>query len=382
MKRYTKANHFSLARWYAILIKEFIQLKRDRITLGMVIGIPLIQLILFGFAINTDPKHLPTAVISDDNSQITRSLISSMKNSEYFNILPIQDYNQALSEFRKGNVQFILNISNGFTAKLLRDEKPQIILEADASDPIATNVSLANITGILNHIAQKEFHGTLDYLAPQALPFEIVIHRKYNPEGITQYNIIPGLMGVILTMTLTMMTALAITREKERGTMENILATPTKPIEIISGKIAPYILIGIVQVSIILLAAKILFQIPIVGSVWLIYMIALLFITVNLTIGITISSLAQNMFQSMQLVFFYFLPSILLSGFMFPFLGMPIWSQYIGNILPLTYFNRLIRGIVLKGNGWADLYHNILPLLAIGFIMMFIAARVYKKTLD
>lgn len=380
--KYAKQIHFSFSRWFAIVIKEFIQLKRDRITFGMIVGIPLVQLILFGFAINTDPKHLPTAVVCDDNSEVTRSLISTMKNSEYFDIQPVQNYADAADALKKGELQFILTISNGFTEKLLRGDSPQIVLEADATDPSATGIALSNITGIIKSVAQKEFHGALGYLAIQPQPFEVVIHRKYNPEGITQYNIIPGLMGVILTMTLTLMTALAITREKERGTMENILATPTKPIEILSGKITPYILIGLIQASIILLAAKLLFHVPIVGSLWLIYAVALLFIIVNLTIGIMISSIAQNMFQSMQLVFFYFLPSILLSGFMFPFLGMPKWAQHVGSLLPLTYFNRLIRGVVLKGNGLTELYPNILPLLLIGTLTMFLASKLYRKTLD
>jgi ABC-2 type transport system permease protein len=376
-------NTFSPARWWAIVLKEFLQLKRDRVTFAMMIILPIIQLALFGFAINTDPKHLPTAIVSYDKSEFTRTLLSAMQTSEYFAIdtryTTPKDAQEAL---KKGEVLFILTIPSDFTQKLLRGEKPSILLEADATDPLTISIALLSIEGIAEQVAKKDLRGSLSALWSQKKPFDIRIHRLYNPNGINQYNIIPGLMGTVMTMTLTMMTALAITRERERGTMENLLATPARPLEIMTGKIIPYVFIGLIQATLILFASHFVFGVPFNGSIVLAYGVALLFIVVNLTIGITISSLAQNMLQALQLTIFYFLPSILLSGFMFPFSGMPKWAQHIGEILPLTYFNRLIRGIVLKDNDLAMLWPNIWPLMLITFVMMTLAIKFYKKTLD
>lgn len=374
---------FSFNRWWAIVLKEFLQLKRDRVTFAMMLVLPIIQLALFGFAINTDPKHLPTAVIAYDESEFTRTIISSMQTSEYFAInTRYTTAEQAQEALQKGEIQFILTIPSGFSQKLLRGEKPSLLIEADATDPVTVSVALSSIEGIAQQVAKKDLRGSLSTLWSQKNPFEIRVHRLYNPNSINQYNIIPGLMGTVMTMTLTMMTALAITRERERGTMENLLATPARPIEIMTGKIIPYVFIGLVQASLILFASHVVFGVPFEGSIPLVYMVALLFIAVNLTIGITISSLAQNMLQALQLTIFYFLPSILLSGFMFPFSGMPSWAQHIGSMLPLTYFNRLIRGIVLKGNDFWLLWPNIWPLMIIGAVMMTLAVQFYKKTLD
>lgn len=374
---------FSFNRWWAIVLKEFLQLKRDRVTFAMMLVLPIIQLALFGFAINTDPKHLPTAVIAYDESEFTRTIISSMQTSEYFAVnTRYTTAEQAQEALQKGEIQFILTIPSNFSQKLLRGEKPSLLIEADATDPVTVSVALSSIEGIAQQVAKKDLRGSLSTLWSQKNPFEIRVHRLYNPNSINQYNIIPGLMGTVMTMTLTMMTALAITRERERGTMENLLATPARPIEIMTGKIIPYVFIGLVQASLILFASHVVFGVPFNGSIPLVYMVALLFIAVNLTIGITISSLAQNMLQALQLTIFYFLPSILLSGFMFPFSGMPMWAQHIGSMLPLTYFNRLIRGIVLKGNDFWLLWPNIWPLMIIGAVMMTLAVRFYKKTLD
>lgn len=378
-----KVTSFSFARWWAIVLKEFLQLKRDKVTFAMMIGIPIMQLALFGFAINTDPKHLPTAIISTENSEFTRTFISAMKISEYFDIKDeFTDEISAKEALKQGKIQFILTIPPDFTHKLLRLETPSILLEADATDPIAASAALSSIGSIAAQLQRKDFNGVFSPLRNGKQSFDVRVHKLYNPEGITQYNIVPGLMGVIMTMTLAMMTALAITREREKGTMENLLATPAKPIEIITGKIVPYVFIGLIQSSIILLAAYVVFAVPFEGSIFWAYIAALLFIAVNLTIGITISSIAQNMLQALQLTFFYFLPSILLSGFMFPFLGMPKWAQFIGELLPLTYFNRLIRGIVLKGNGFAELWPNMWPLMLISVVTMALAVKFYKRTLD
>ncbi|EON16430.1 ABC-type transporter, permease component [Cupriavidus sp. GA3-3] len=374
---------FSLQRWWSIVLKEFLQLRRDRVTFGMIIGLPIMQLLLFGFAINTDPRHLPTAVIAADQSEFTRSFIASMEQSTYFKLVGTLPDEQAGREaLMKGEVQFVLTIPPDFTRRLLRGERPALLVEADATDPSATGQAIAALPQLPYRVATHDLKGSLAPLAGGKPPFDVQVQRLYNPEGITQYNIIPGLMGVILTMTMVMMTGLAMTRERERGTMENLLATPVRPLEVMTGKIVPYIFIGLIQATIVLLAARWIFSVPFVGSVLAVYLAALLFIAANLTVGITLSSLAQNQLQAMQLTFFYFLPNILLSGFMFPFAGMPGWAQAIGNILPMTYFHRMVRGILLKGNGWVELWPNVWPMALFIVVVMAIAVRFYRRTLD
>jgi ABC-2 type transport system permease protein len=374
---------FSLARWWSILRKEFLQLRRDRVTFAMMIVIPIIQMTLFGFAINSDPKHLPTAVIAADQSEFTRSFIAGMRNSDYFDIVStLPDEESGRRALAQGEVQFVLDIPAGFTRELAKGARPSLLVEADATDPIAIGAALGTLPSIAQAVLQRNLTGPLSSLAVGPPAFEVQVHRLYNPETVTQYNIVPAVMGVILTMTMVMMTGLAITRERERGTMENLLATPVLPIEVMTGKIIPYIAIGLVQVSIILLAARYVFGVPFVGSVIDIYFAALLFVAANVTIGITLSSLAQNQLQAVQLTMFYFLPNVLLSGFMFPFAGMPKWAQMIGNVLPLTYFNRLIRGILLKGNAGADLWPHVWPMIIIACVTMAIAVRFYRRTLD
>jgi len=374
---------FSAARWWSIVRKEFLQLRRDRITFAMMIGIPIIQVTLFGFAINSDPKHLPTAVIAADQSEFTRSFVAAMRNSEYFEIVPLPgDEESARRALARGDVQFVLDIPAGFTRDLVKGARPSLLVEADATDPVAIGAALGVLPSIAQAVLQRDLTGPLSRLASGPPAFDVQVHRLYNPESVTQYNIVPGVMGVILTMTLVLMTGLAITRERERGTMENLLATPVLPVEVMTGKIVPYIAIGLVQVTIILLAARFVFGVPFVGSVLDIYLASLLFVAANLTIGISLSSLAQNQLQGMQLTMFYFLPNILLSGFMFPFAGMPRWAQAIGNVLPLTYFNRLIRGILLKGNTGLDLWPNVWPMLVFVCVVMAVALRFYRRTLD
>ena len=374
---------FSWSRWWAMVRKEFLQLRRDRITFGMIVGIPIIQLTLFGYAINTDPKYLPTAVISADPSDLTRRFIAALQTSDYFRIVSgVEDEEAARTALARGDVQFVVNIPPGFARDVLRGEQPALLVEADATDPVASGPALSVLNEIAQRVARQELKGSLAWLVPSAPAFRVTVHRLYNPESITQYNIVPGLMGVILTMTLVMMTGLAITRERERGTMENLLAMPLTPLEVMTGKIVPYIAIGLIQASIILVAAYSIFSVPFVGSLVVLYLATLLFIACNLTVGITLSSLAQNQLQAMQLTFFYFLPNILLSGFMFPFKGMPAWAQGVGNLLPLTYYNRLVRGILLKGNSWGDLWPDLWPLILFMLIVMTIAVRFYRRTLD
>jgi len=386
---------FSISRWLGIVGKEFIQLKRDRLTFGMIVGIPVIQLILFGFAINSDPKHLPTAALIAEQSEFTRSIVAGLRNSSYFQFIgEARDEDDAERMLATGEAQFVLNVPADFSQRLVRGEHPAVLIEADATDPVATGNALSAVAQLAQTVLARDLTGPLAPLAgtPSSAdanslqmppgPFEVRIHARYNPEAITAYNIVPGLLGVILTMTMVMMTGLAITRERERGTMENLLATPVLPVEVMTGKIIPYVIIGLIQSSIILAAAYAVFHVPFVGSLAAIYLSALLFIAANLTVGITLSSLAQNQLQAMQLTVFYFLPNILLSGFMFPFAGMPGWAQFIGNLLPLTYFNRLIRGILLKGSGWVDLWPSIWPVAVFTLVVMAIAVRFYRRTLD
>jgi len=374
---------FSATRWWSVVSKEFLQLRRDRITFAMIVGIPIIQLTLFGYAINSDPKHLLTALLVHDHSEFTRTFIEGMKASDYFDVvgeLPDEQTGRAL--LARGKVQFILNIPPDFTRLMLRGEHPSMLLEADATDPAATSNAIAAGLQLPQSVVTKDLKGPLAGLAGGKAPFDVSLHRLYNPEGITQYNIVPGLMGLILSLTLVMMTGLAITRERERGTMENLLAMPIRPIEVMSGKIIPYIFIGLIQITIIMLASRLMFHVPFQGSVLMLYCAALFFIAANLTVGISLSSLAQNQLQAMQLTMFYFLPNILLSGFMFPFQGMPTWARFIGEAVPLTHFNRLVRGILLKGNGWADLWTDIWPIGIFTVLVMFVALRFYRRTLD
>jgi ABC-2 type transport system permease protein len=376
-------NSFSIVRWWSIVRKEFLQLRRDRVTFAMIVGIPIIQMALFGYAINTDPKHLDTAIISGDNSNITRSFISAMKNSSYFKVVSELPNEAAGREaLDQGRVLFVVNIPAGFTRQLLRHERPALLIEADGSDPTASASALAAVSGITQSVILKELTGPLAPLAGSPAPFDVRVHRLFNPDGITQYNVVPGLMGVILTLTMVMMTGLAMTRERERGTMENLLAMPSTPIEVMTGKLIPYIGIGLIQSTIILLAARFVFHVPFFGNIGAVYLVALLFVAANLTVGITFSSLAANQLQAVQLTVFYFLPNILLSGFMFPFQGMPKWAQVLGNLLPLTYFNRLIRGILLKGNGWANSWPSVWPLVVFTLVVMTIAVKTYRQTLD
>jgi len=374
---------FSLQRWLGIIVKEFIQLRRDRLTFGMIIGIPVLQLILFGYAINADPKRLPTAVLSADSSVYSRSLVSALQTSGYFRIERHVANEEELDRLLAlGRVQFAVTIPENFGRKLVRGERPVLLVEADASDPSATGNAIAALAQISFSSLNRDLDGSLAELKASPPPVDIRVHRRYNPEGVTAYNIVPGLIGTILTMTMVLMTGLAMTRERERGTMENLLAMPPTPLEVMTGKIVPYVFIGLIQSSIILLAARYLFDVPFVGSIAVLYLVALLFISANLTVGITLSSLAQNQLQAMQLTFFYFLPSILLSGFMFPFEGMPGWAQAVGSVIPTTYFMRAVRGILLKGNDWVDLWPHVWPMLLFTAVVLSIALRFYRKTLD
>jgi ABC-2 type transport system permease protein len=376
-------NAFSWSRFIAVLAKEFVQMRRDRLTFAMIVGIPILQLILFGFAINADPKSLPTAVLAADNSIFARSFIRAMENSGYFRVNRIvasPAEGERLLEL--GDVQFFVTIPEDFSRSLQRGERPVLLVEADATDPAATSNALATLAALNQSALARDLSGSLASLQPGPPPFEVRVQRRYNPEGITQYNIVPGLVGTILTMTMVIMTSLAMTRERERGTMENLLATPVRPIEVMAGKIVPYIIVGYIQVIIILIASKLLFGVPMVGSLLLLSVALIIFIAANLAVGFTFSTLAKNQLQAMQMAFFFFLPSILLSGFMFPFRGMPEWAQWLGKVLPLTHFLRILRGILLKGNGFAEILPNLWPIGAFLLATGAIALMRYRETLD
>jgi ABC-2 type transport system permease protein len=377
------ADRFSFARVGAVLMKEFVQMRRDRITLAMILGVPVMQLLLFGFAINLDPKHLPTAISADDSGRFTRALVASLENSDYFDVIKTTTSPEEARELlAKGDVNFVVEIPVDFSRNLTRGEQPSLLVDVDATDP----ASGTNAIGTFQLLAQTAFKddlvGTMAARAPPQPAYQLVIHRRYNPEINTQYSIVPGLLGVILTMTMVLLTSMAVTRERERGTYENLLAMPTTPVEIMLGKILPNIVVGLVQSVIILLAAKYIFAVPMLGSFVLLYGALTIFIAVNLAVGYTFSTLAESQLQAMQMMVFFLLPSILLSGFAFPFRGMPDWAQWFGEFIPATHFIRVVRGILLKGNGFMEIWPDVWPLILALFTVGAIALLRFRRTLD
>jgi len=378
-----KRSKFSFERLGGIIAKEFLQMRRDRLTFAMMLGIPLIQLTLFGYAINSDPRHLPAAVLLADQGPQGRTLLYAMKNSTYFDFVKeVKTETEGHDLLARGQVQFVINIPQNFSRDLLRGDRPSLLVEADATDPAATGIALGSLGPLFDTALQNDLKGTLAPLAATSGPIDLRVHSLYNPEVVTQYNIVPGLMGVILTMTMVMITGLAITRERERGTMENLLSMPTRPSEVLVGKIVPYILVGYIQVSVILIAAYFLFHVPMQGSILLLLLVALVFIVANLAMGITFSTIAKNQLQAVQMAFFVFLPSILLSGFMFPFRGMPRWAQMVGEVFPLTHFLRIVRGILLKGNSVIDVSLQLWQIAIFALVVVAIGIKRYRQTLD
>lgn len=375
--------NLSLRRIGALIQKEFIQLKRDRPTLGMIVMLPIMQLLLFGYAINTDPKRLPTALINRDNTSLTRSIVTSLENSDYFCIIKkIFSDSDGQKLLQRGDVLFVITIPDNFTRETIRGEKPEILLQADASDPSSIASAVSALNGISESAADKEFFGSLSSLKSAAPAFSIQVQKAYNPEGFTRYNIVPGLIGMVLIFTGVMMTALALTRERERGTMENLLSMPIRPLEVMIGKITPFIFISLFQSVMILLIARFLFGIPVIGSLNLLLLCLLLFIICNLSIGFLISTVAKNQTQALQMSVFVLLPSLMLTGFMFPFQGMPEWAQTVGKVIPLTYFLRIVRGIMLKGAEMSDIFPHLWPLMLIVLIITGFTLKAYKNTLD
>lgn len=376
-------SNFSIRRLWAIVLKEFAQMRRDRLTFGMMLGVPMLQLILFGFAINSDPKNLPTAVLLADDGPQARALLYAVRNSGYFNFVrQLRSEGEAEAALTRGEVQFVVNIPADFSRSFLRGERPAVLVEADATDPVATGNALASLRTVVNTAFQNDLGGPLAPLGGAEGPVEVRVHARYNPEAISQYNIVPGLMGVVLTMTMVMITGLAITRERERGTMETLLSMPTRPVEVLVGKIVPYILVGYIQVALILVAARFLFKVPLAGSLLLLLFVALLFIAGNLAVGVTFSTVAKNQLQAMQMAFFFFLPSLMLSGFMFPFRGMPGWAQTLGEVFPLTHFLRVVRGVLLKGNEFPDVVRDTGAILLFTAVALSIGIKRYRQTLD
>jgi ABC-2 type transport system permease protein len=379
----TRGLRASFSRFVAVFAKELIQLRRDRITFATMIFIPLAQLLLFGFAINTNPKHLPTAVLIQDDSVFARSFMAALRVTDYFEVTTVaaseDEFDQLLLS---GAVQFGVQIPANFGRDLIRGERPAILLAADATDPVATGSAVAAIQGLTTSVFSRDLLGPAASLAGKPGPFEVRVHQRYNPTAETRLNIVPGLMGTILTLTMLIFTALSVTREIERGTMESLLSMPIRPVEIMLGKIAPYLLVGAAQMTLILVTAYLLFGVPIVGSLTLLVALTLLFALANLSIGYTFSTVATNQLQAMQMSFFFFLPSILLSGFMFPFRGMPGWAQVIGEILPLTHYLRIVRGIMLKGAAVSDLQSDVLALGGFTLAAMALAVARFRQTLD
>jgi ABC-2 type transport system permease protein len=376
-------NGFSGTRVLAVMIKEVKQLTRDRLTYAMMLGVPVLQLLLFGYAINSEPRHLPTAVLVQENTVFARSIVGALDHSAFFDLVAQARSPAELSEMiRDGRVQFAVTVPGDFTRRVARGDKPQILVEADATDPSATSGAVAALSALPQQALAHDLKGAVAERGQSVPAFEIVVHRRYNPEAITAYNIVPGLLGVILTLTLVMMTALSVTRETERGTMESLLATPVEPLEVMAGKLAPYVIIGLVQTAIILTLARFLFDVPMQGG-WIGLSVGVsLFIVGSLALGFLISTLARSQLQAMQMTVFYLLPSILLSGFMFPFRGMPVWAQWLGEAIPVTHFLRVVRGALLKGQGLGDMWRELMALIAFVCVVTALAMARYRRTLD
>jgi ABC-2 type transport system permease protein len=366
-------------RSYAMLLKEFIQLRRDRVSFAMIVMLPVMQLVLFGFAINTTPHNLPSAVLMQEKSDLARSVLKALENTAYFRFTEeVQTEAEFDALLLSGKVLFGVEIPRGFERAVRRGDHPALLVAADATDPVAASAAL----GALGQITQTALDHDLYVGDPPTLPFEIRAHARYNPAASSRLNIVPGLVGTILTMTMLIFTALSVTREIERGTMENLLSMPITPVEVMVGKIVPYVLVGFIQATLIIGIGVFMFGVPIYGSLLMLALLSTLFITTNLAIGYTFSTIVQNQLQAMQLSMMFFLPSILLSGFMFPFAGMPVWAQYIGEGLPLTHYLRIVRAIMLKGSTLTHLQYDTAMLAGLMLVAMTIAVTRFRRTLD
>ena len=374
---------FSLGRLFALLKKEVIQMRRDRITFAMMLGIPLIQLMLFGFAINSDPKGLPAALVAPTEDRFTRAIVSALELTGYYRFdYPHASAAEAEALITRGEVSFVVTIPSDFGRRVMRGDKPQILIEADATDPSVASGAISTLGTVAAEALLRETGAEAQAVEAAAAQMQVVVHRRYNPEGITQYNIVPGLLGVILQMTMVMMTAMALTREVERGTMENLLSMPATPVEIMLGKVLPYLGVGAVQVAVVLTASKLIFSVPFMGAMWLLLLGVFIFVSSLVILGYLISTASRTQMQAMQLTFFFFLPSLLLSGFMFPYRGMPGWAQALGEIFPLTHFLRLIRAVMLKGADYAGVAQPMAALTLFVVLYAVLALLRFRRTLD
>ena len=374
---------FSLGRLLALLKKEVIQMRRDRITFAMMLGIPLIQLMLFGFAINSDPKGLPAALVAPTEDRFTRAIVSALELTGYYRFdYPHASAAEAEALITRGEVSFVVTIPSDFGRRVMRGDKPQILIEADATDPSVASGAISTLGTVAAEALLRETGAEAQAVEAAAAQMQVVVHRRYNPEGITQYNIVPGLLGVILQMTMVMMTAMALTREVERGTMENLLSMPATPVEIMLGKVLPYLGVGAVQVAVVLTASKLIFSVPFMGAMWLLLLGVFIFVSSLVILGYLISTASRTQMQAMQLTFFFFLPSLLLSGFMFPYRGMPGWAQALGEIFPLTHFLRLIRAVMLKGADYAGVAQPMAALALFVILYAVLALLRFRRTLD
>ena len=358
-------------------------MRRDRLTFAIMLAMPVMQLLLFGYAINTDPRHMPTVVQVREDGPLTRSFLASMKASSFFDIVAVAHRDDEADRLlRSGDAMFLIVIPEGFETRFVRGERPQILIAADASDPLAAGAAVGAVDQIAARAFAPDLEGALSALAPTVSPYEVVAHRRYNPAGVTAFNIVPALLGVILTMTMVMVTSIALTRESERGTMETLLATPVRPVEVMVGKTTPYVLVGAIQVVVVMIAARLLFHVPFTGSLGAFLVGVTVFLFANLMLGYLISTAARTQMQAMQMTFFVFLPSMLLSGFMFPFRAMPHWAQGIGEALPLTHFLRLVRKVVLKSGDFAAVVNDLTPLVVILATLTTLALLRFRRTLD
>jgi ABC-2 type transport system permease protein len=373
-------SRFSFARFRAVLRKEWVQIRRDPFTLRIVVLLPVLQLLLFGYAINSDPKHLPTGLLSADHSRYERTIVSALQNTAYYDVRAVASEAEAERGLAEGRLMFVINIPPGFDRAVDRGERPQILIDVDGTDPEAVGNAVAALAG-LSGVLDRDLPQTIRSV-PAKAPFRFVVHTRYNPEALTVLNVVPGLVCIVLIFSTLFVTTLAITRETERGTMENLLAMPVRPIEVMLAKVVPYIVIGYVQVVIIMIIAVVAFGLPIRGSVALVGLALGLFIVSNLMLGITISTIARNQMQAVQMAIFTLLPSILLSGFLFPFKGMPVWAQWIGQVIPVTHTLRIVRGVLLKGDGLSDIVPELWPIALFAVAATLVAAWSYRETLD
>jgi ABC-type multidrug transport system permease subunit len=371
---------YSFGRFIAMLRKEWIQVRRDAMTLRIIIAIPIMQLFLFGYAINSDPKNLPTGLLSSDHSKYERTIAAAMKNSGYYDIIPLASEAEAEAGLANGDLLFVIDIPPGFDRAVDRGESPSVLVDADATDPSAIGNATAALAS-LGADLQRDLP-PIRQSQPQTPPFQFVVHARYNPEQLTVLNIVPGLICIVLTFSTLFVTTLSITKERERGTMENLLAMPVRPLEVMLAKISPYIVIGYVQVAVILVASALFFHLPIRGSIALLLLALGLFIGANLALGVLFSTVSTNQMQATQLAQFMLLPSFLLSGFMFPFRGMPQWAQWAGEVFPTTHAMRIVRGLLLKGNAWPEIAPDLWPIAIFALITVTLAVRFYRETLD